>query len=215
MSAARHPLIRALGGVLGIVETLVPPLIFVVCLAITGEAAGLPWLAMITSSVAAVGFIAVRLIQRERVTQALAGLISVMASVLLAVFTHRAENNFVIGIWSNTAYGLAFLVSIAVRWPIVGIVVGFLSKRGHGWRSRPAEKRMFSWLTLMWAGMFALRVAIELPFYFAGNVAALAVTKLVLGIPFYAPLFLVSWLFVRGMFIEEDQEKAAESSKGA
>jgi hypothetical protein len=51
--------------------------------------------------------------------------------------------------------------------------------------------------------VFALRLVVEVPLYLASNVAALGIAKVVLGLPLYAPVVLMTWLFVRGMFIEE------------
>jgi hypothetical protein len=123
---------------------------------------------------------------------------------VLALVSGRAENNFVLGIVTNAVYGFAFLLSIVFRWPLVGIAVGLLAKRGHGWRSNRVERRVFTWLTAMWVGMFAIRVTVEIPLYLSSNVDGLALAKLVLGLPLYAPVVLLTWLFVRGIFSEED-----------
>ncbi len=216
-----HPLFVALGGVLGIVEALVPPLLFVVIFTVTTVGSPtpasptLPWAAMIISGLASVIFIVVRLIRREGVTQAVAGLISVVASIVLTAVTNRAENNFLIGIVTNGAYGAAFLLSVIIGWPLVGIAVGFLTKRGHGWRQQKHQKRILSWLTVMWVGMFAIRLLVEVPLYLASNVAGLSIAKLILGLPLYAPVVLITWLFVRGMFLEKaepDSDGDAETA---
>jgi hypothetical protein len=55
-------------------------------------------------------------------------------------------------------------------------------------------------LTLCWFALFAARLAVQVPLYFAGNVPALAITKLIMGVPLYAPLLLLSWLMVRASF---------------
>jgi hypothetical protein len=176
---------------------------------------------MIISGAASLVFIVVRIVRREGITQAVAGLISVVASILLSAFTNRAENNFLIGIVTNAAYGLAFLLSVLVRWPLVGVAVGFLTKRGHGWRSQKNQRRILSWLTVMWVGMFALRLAVEVPLYIASNVAGLSIAKLILGLPLYAPVVLVTWLVVRGMFREtvdpdvDGDDSQASASAGA
>ena len=38
------------------------------------------------------------------------------------------------GILQNLGYGLAFLISILVRWPLLGIVIGYLTGEGTTWR---------------------------------------------------------------------------------
>jgi hypothetical protein len=201
-SISKHPLLASLGGVLGIVEAVVPPAIFVVLFAVTGQGGGFPVVAVICSGLSAVFFIVVRILRREGATQAIAGLVTVGASVVLALISGRAENNFLPGIITNAAYGFAFLVSIFIGWPLVGVATGLLTKRGHGWRTVRREKKILSWLTVMWVAMFAVRLSVEVPLYLSQNVGGLAVAKLVLGLPLYAPVVMLTWLFVRGMFAE-------------
>jgi len=208
VASNQHPLLKALGGVLGIVEAIVPPFIFVVILTFTAKQPGLPWAAMIVSGLASIVFIVLRIVRREGPTQAIAGLLGVVGSVILAAMTNRAENNFVLGIWTNAAYAAAFLVSIFVRWPLVGIAIGVFTKRGHDWRTNPHQRKVLTRLTWLWVGMFVLRVAIEWPLYASANVDGLALAKLVLGLPLYAPVVIVTWLFVRGMFIEENEQES-------
>lgn len=206
-----HPLLRSLGGVLGILEAVVPPFIFVIVFAFSSKEPGLPWAAMIVSGAASIAFIVVRLVRRENLTQAIAGLLAVAASVILAATTNKAENNFVLGIWTNAFYAIAFTVSVFVRWPLVGIGVAFIAKRAHDWRSNPHQRKVMTWLTWMWVAMFVIRLAVEVPLYFAGNVEGLALAKLILGMPLYAPVVVVTWLFVRGMFIEEKEQESPAS----
>ena len=48
--------------------------------------------------------------------------------------------------------------------------------------------------------MFALRLGVEVPLYLANNAAGLAVAKLVLGIPLYAVVLIITWLLIRSVF---------------
>jgi hypothetical protein len=45
--------------------------------------------------------------------------------------------------------------------------------------------------------MFALRLAVELPLYFAQATQGLATMKLLLGVPLYAGVLWVTWLLMR------------------
>jgi hypothetical protein len=51
--------------------------------------------------------------------------------------------------------------------------------------------------------MFALRLIVEVPLFLAGEVAALAATKLALGLPLYVPVLAISWLVIRGLYREK------------
>lgn len=195
----RHPLWRAMGGVLGLIETIVPGLVFVVTFSLTLN----PWLAIGISVAVSVGFTGYRLIRRQAATQALVGLAGVVASALLAVISNRPEDNFVVGMLTNAGYGIVFLISILVGWPVIGVVVGLLRNEGTRWRQNRHHKRVYTGVTAIWLAMFVLRLAIEYPLYLSGNVAALGVAKLVLGLPLYVPVLALTWLIVRSLYREK------------
>jgi hypothetical protein len=189
-------LVGALGGIRGLAEAILPGLVFLVVFTFTRE---LGW-ALGASLGLALVFTAVRLFTRSQPTQAIAGLIGVAASAALALWTGRAEDNYVLGFYTNAAYAIAILVSLLVRWPLVGIIVGFLMGDGTEWRRERRKYRAMQFLTLVWLGMFVARLAVQVPFYFAGNVEALGATRLLMGVPLYALLLVFSWLVVRAVY---------------
>ena len=204
-SSSGHPLLTAMGGGLGIAETLIPGFIFLGVYAAGGFQPGMPWTAIIFSVIAAGGFTVWRLVRRQPVTQAIAGLLTVGISALLAMWSQRPEDNFVLGIYTNAAYGVVFIVSILAGWPIAGLVVGFARQEGTAWRKNRHQRRVFVGVTSLWVLMFAIRVGVELPLYLEQNVAALATTKLVLGLPLYVPVLAASWLIIRSLYREKPQ----------
>ena len=64
------------------------------------------------------------------------------------------------------------------------------------WPQRP-EVRRYSIATWFWVGMFALRLAVKTPLYFAGDVAWLGTFHLVLGVPLWALVLFLTWVVVR------------------
>jgi hypothetical protein len=204
-----HPLLKAMGGVLGIFETVVPGLVFLVVYTATGFPSGMPWLAIGLSVAVSVVFTAWRLYRRQPVTQAIAGLVTIGASALVAIWSNRPENNFVIGLWTNGAYGTVFLISVLVGWPVAGLLVGYARQEGTAWRKNRHHRRVFTGVTLLWVGMFALRLIVELPLFFSGNITALATTKLALGLPLYVPVLAVSWLIIRGLYREKSSTQVS------
>ncbi|MFE5671843.1 DUF3159 domain-containing protein [Agromyces sp. NPDC056523] len=189
-------LVGALGGIRGLAEAILPGLVFLVVYTFTRE---LVW-ALVASVGLAVVFTIVRLVTRSQPTQAIAGLIGVGASAALSLWTGRAEDNYVLGFYTNAAYAIALLVSLLVRWPLVGLIVGFLMGDGTEWRRRKRTYRAMQFLTLVWLGMFVARLLVQVPFYFAGNVEALGATRLLMGVPLYALLLVFSWLVVRAVY---------------
>lgn len=192
-------LLGALGGVRGLLETIVPGLVFLVIFTFTKDVP----LAIGLSAAVAVIFTLVRIAGKTPVTQAVAGLIGVGVSAILALVTGRGEDNFVLGLWTNAAYAAALLVSILARWPLIGLAAGYLMGVGLNWRKAKTTFRVMQALTLLWFLLFAARLAVQAPLYFAHTpeaTSALALAKLLMGVPLYAPLLLVTWFVVKGQF---------------
>lgn len=201
-------LVGAIGGVRGILEALLPGLVFLVTYSSLTSFAHLDTqAALVPALVASVGlamvFTVLRLVTKGQPTQAIAGLVGVLASAGLSLWTGRAEDNYVIGFWTNAAYALGLTISLLVRWPLLGLIVGFLMNDGLAWRSDRRKYRAAQFLTLVWIGMFVARLAVQLPFYFAANVEALGATRLLMGVPLYALLLVFTWLVVRAVYPSE------------
>lgn len=193
-------LLATMGGIRGIVEAVLPGLLFVIAFTL---GLGLPISLGVSVGVAVV-FTIVRLLSRTPVSQALGGLIGVVASAALSLWTGRGQDNYLLGLWLNLGYGTAFIVSVLVRWPLIGVAVGFLLGDGTAWRGDRRKFRVLTVLSLCWAALFVLRLVIEYPLYLAGDVALLGTFKLVLGIPLYAPLLVLTILTVRSLYARAD-----------
>lgn len=202
-SGGKHPLWQAMGGALGVIETIFPGLLFVFVVTLSRD----PWLAIGVSVFASVCFTSYRLLRRQSPLQALVGLAGVVVSALLALLTNKPEDNFVLGLLTNAGYGAVFLISVVSTWPLIGVVVGYLRGEGTAWRNNVHQRRIFSGLSLLWCGMFALRLAVEYPLYLSGNIEGLAAAKLILGLPLYVPVLALTWLVIRSMFRETQSER--------
>lgn len=185
-------LLAAIGGVRGLVESILPGLGFLVTYTVTKEL--LP--SVLAPLAVAVVFIVVRVVTRQPVTTAVAGALGIGISAALALFTGNANDNFVPGFVINGTVLLVMLLSLALRRPFVGVVVALLLG-DDDWRKDPAKLRVAAIATILWATLSALRLAVQLPLYFAATADALAATKLIMGVPLYAGLLWVTWLLVR------------------
>lgn len=195
-------LLAAMGGIRGLIESIVPGLAFLVVYTITGQL--LPSV-LIPFGIAVI-FVVARVITKSPSTSALAGVLGIAISAGLSLLTGRAEDNFVLGFFINGAFLLALLISIVVRWPLIGVIASLITSEGSGWRKDKARFRVALVATILWAGLFALRLGVELPLYFSGNTQALAALKLVLGVPLYAALLWVTWLLVRTVYARPQPE---------
>lgn len=191
-------LLAAIGGVRGIFEAVVPGLLFVIVYSATRD---LPLAAGIAVGIAVIATIA-RLLGKATLTAALSGLAGVVLSAGLALVTGKAENNFLIGLFTNAGYGAALIISIFVGWPLIGLIAGYLMGDGTAWRANRSRRRVLTWLTWMWVGMFAARIIVQLPLYLRGEdgVTALGFARVGMGLPLYVPLLVVTVLVARSLW---------------
>lgn len=185
-------LLGAMGGVRGLLESILPGLGFLVVYTITKQV--LP--SVLAPIVLAVVFIIVRLATRTPVTTAIAGLIGIALSAGLALFTGNAGDNFVFGFVLNGVIFTAAAISLVARRPLIGALVGLLTGDPE-WRHDKAKFRVALIATILWCIVFGGRLAVELPLYFTGAIDVLAGAKLIMGVPLYAVLLWVTWLLVR------------------
>ncbi|MBX3099901.1 MAG: DUF3159 domain-containing protein [Salinibacterium sp.] len=189
-------LLAAMGGARGLVESILPGLAFLIIFTVTQDL----FLSVSIPVALAVIFVVVRAITRTPWSSALVGVLGVALSAGFALITGRAEDNFVLGFFINGAFLLALILSVAVRWPLIGVIVSLIRSEGSAWRGDKAKFRVALIATLLWCGLFAVRLGVELPLYFAENTGALAALKLLLGVPLYAAMLWVTWLLVRTVY---------------
>lgn len=207
-----HVVWHAMGGWRGVVESVLPSLLFVIVYTATTNLV----LSLATSVGIAVVFTVVRLLQKSPASAALGGLVAAGVAAVLALITGNPSDNFVPGLLTNAGYGLAMLVSALVGWPIIGLAAGYLLGEGTSWRQLKAKRRAYFWLTIAWAALFFVRLAVQLPIYFSSldpanresAVALLGTLKIAMGLPLFAPLVAVTWLTVRAVHARASQGDA-------
>lgn len=198
--------LAAIGGWRGVVESLLPALVFLIVFVVTRDAR----ISAIAPLVLAVVAAGVRLIRREPLTAALSGFIGVLVCVAAVLFTGEGRNYFVPGFWINGAWIAAHGISLAVGWPLLGLLMGFLRGSLTEWRSVPLLRRAAALCTVVWILVFVARLAVQLPLYFAagapglgspdssaataGALEALGIARLVMGVPLFALAIIFTWL---------------------
>lgn len=199
VSFSRDALLASMGGWLGIVESVLPGIVFMLLFTITKAAV----LSIAIASMLSVGFILYRLSKKGKASQALVGALFIALSAFLVLRDGgAAKDYFIPGILINVSYGAVMLLSVLVRWPVIGVMVGLLTSSGTAWRRDKAKMKIYGWASIVWVILFSVRLIIELPLYFTGQLEALATAKLVLGYPAYALTAWVTWLMVRRTFVK-------------
>ncbi|MEN3121626.1 MULTISPECIES: DUF3159 domain-containing protein [Janibacter] len=184
----RHRLGEALGGLRGSIETALPMLVFVIAWAATTDRAISLGSAGAVTAVLAIA----RLVQRQTLQFVLGSLVATGLAAFFALRSGQAEDAFLPGILTSCAYLVGSLLSVVVRWPVVGIMVGVADQAAVAagdpfrWRRSDAAVRVCTRLTLVLVAVYVIRVGIMGPLYLADNLAGLTVAKVLLGWPLWA-----------------------------
>lgn len=133
----------------------------------------------------------------ERPGAAAVGLLFAVVATLVALYTGRAEDFFLPRIVANAGSLAAWLVSIAIRWPLLGLVVSAALGRPRAWRDDPDLVRGYSRASWLWAAQYLVRIVVLLPLWFADRLVALGIAQLVLTWPLVIVCALGSWPLVR------------------
>ena len=191
--SSAHGLLDLLGGGRGMLDSAVPGAIFVAVYIVARNLSTPLWIA---GGTAAAIFV-FRVARREPLRYAASGLAGVAVAAVLAVVTGKPENYFLPALVLNAAYAAGSALSLAVRWPVLGLIIGPLLGEGTSWRADPARRRTYTTATALWMGMFLLRVAALLPLWLAGLLVPLGIARIVLGYPLYALVVWVTWVMLR------------------
>lgn len=212
----RQRISDALGGWYGSLETALPTVAFVITwllvedvrTALLGAAAVLVLLAIIRGAVGG----SWRFLGS-----------AVFATALAAFFALRsgqAEDAFLPGIITSAVYGVGALVSILVRWPLLGFVVAIgdpkFAEEPTAWRRDAGLVRVCSRLTWVLVALFVVRLAVMLPLYLASEVGWLGVGRVVMGWPAYLlAIVLMGWLLAVGRTPQTADDEVTERMERA
>jgi hypothetical protein len=193
--AVRAQLAKALGGARGVMEAAVPTIGFTVSWIVTKELK----LSLGIGAGLAIVLLAVRLVQRSTVQFVLNSIFGIAIAAFFALRSGKAADAFLPGILYNAGYAAAMLLSIVVRWPLVGFIIGSVTGDPTAWRRDRDIVRLCSKLTWLLLIPCLVRVAVQYPLYLAGHVGWLGAAKVVLGWPLQvAALAAMLWLLARG-----------------
>ena len=203
---------RAIGGWRGVIDSGVPTAVFVVAYVVTSSNLRTSLIAAIVAG----GLIAVwRLIRREPLTQIGAGFVGLLFSAWFASRTQNASDVYLPGMLTNLGYGTAFLVSILVRWPLIGVAMGFLTGDGTSWRQDPDLRRVYAAASWIWVGLFYSRLIVQTPMYLAGWVEVQGIVKIIMGYPLFLAAAYFTYRVLQPVFRRKREEKAAEKERDA
>jgi hypothetical protein len=219
-----------LGGLRGLIESSIPVVVFIVTNVLLGQvpgtdAANWPMRGVITDvlgpdagkwplkfAIGAAVLVAVviavlRYAQGRPIRFAINGLFGIALGAWLAWDSGEARAFYLPGIITNVLYAAGLVVSIFVRQPAVGWFWTVVANGGRNdWRDNARLVRTFSWLTALWAAVFAGKAIVQSALYAADLEIALGVARIAMGTPIFALLLAVSFWTIRK--VRKEQELA-------
>lgn len=163
---------------------------------------------------AAVLALLVRVVRRESMRHAFSGIFGVLFAAGIAKLTGDADNFFLPGIITNALYGIGFLLSVAFRKPIVGVILKVFSEKPNEWHEHPMVRRAYTEVTLAWAAMFLLRFTVQEVLRRESLTGLLAIAKIA-GMPLYFGVLALTFPYVkwrtRDVPVPESAEAGAEA----
>ena len=185
-------LLEQMGGVQGIVASTIPVGVFVVVNVLFALQA-----ALIAALASGVAIAAWRIARKQALQPAVSGLFAVGVAAFLAYRTGEARAFYLPGLLFSAALGLAFLVSVLVRWPLAGVVWHGINGDGQGWRQDPRMLRAYTLASLLWTLVFAARVVVQGRLYNADEETWLGIARLAMGYPLVGVALLGTFWAVR------------------
>ena len=185
-------ILEQLGGISGLVYSTLPIVVFVPVNGLFGLTAAI-WAAL---GVAA-AILVWRLVVRGTVQPAISGFVGVGICAFIAHRTGDAKGYFLFGIYTSLLYAAVFVVSILARWPLVGVLWGFLNGHGNAWRRSRTAVRAYDVATFAWAVVFGARYLVQSQLYDTDHTGWLAVARIGMGWPLTALVLVATVWAVR------------------
>lgn len=189
----RAKVMSAFGGTRGLLDSGLPALVFLVAFNISHELRR----AIIASLVIAAILAITRLIRKDTLQHVLSGFVGVAFCAFLANRTGQAQDFYLPKLFTNLAYGSAYLIANLVGWPIMGLLLGPILGENFLWRKNPARKRVYVRAGWLWVALFFGRIVVQYPIYRAGNVNLLGTVNLAMGYPLFILTAWGTWMIIK------------------
>ncbi|MFT4199398.1 DUF3159 domain-containing protein [Gordonia sp. (in: high G+C Gram-positive bacteria)] len=202
-------LLEQMGGVSGLIYSTLPILVFVPANTWFGLRG-----AIIAALATATAILLYRLARREDLTPALSGFLGVAICAYIAHRTGSAKGYFLFGIWTMLVYSAALVLSIIVRWPLIGVAWNLVNGSGTAWRKHRPTLIAYDLATAVWAAVFIARYLVQSNLYDTGHTGLLATTRIAMGWPLTVLAVLATVYLVRRADRSEETVAALDDVDG-
>ncbi|MFB7991293.1 DUF3159 domain-containing protein [Streptomyces sp. NPDC056002] len=212
-------LFEAFGGVRGLVETVVPGLLFVTIFTINKDL----HMSAIAALAVSLVLVVVRLVMKGTVKHAFSGVFGVAFGVVFAMMTGNAKDFYLPGMLYTLGLAVAYIVTTLCGVPLIGLILGPVFKENLSWRTRnPGRKKAYAKASWAWGLILLAKCAILFPMYWWADTTKFGWVLIALKIPPFLLAVWLTWVFLAkapapiDVFAEmEAQEKAEEEAKAA
>ncbi|MEV6020229.1 DUF3159 domain-containing protein [Streptomyces sp. NPDC051997] len=211
-------LFEAFGGVRGMVETVVPGLLFVTIFTINKD---LHWSAIAALAVSLL-LVVVRLVRRDTVKHAFSGVFGVAFGVVFAMMTGNAKDFYLPGMLYTLGLAVAYIVTTLAGVPLIGLILGPVFKENLSWRTRnPGRKKAYAKASWAWGLILLAKCAVLFPLYWWGDTTQFGWVLIALKIPPFLLAVWLTWVFLAkapppiDVFAEMEAEEQAEKERKA
>lgn len=199
---AEPTLLEQMGGLSGLVSSTLPILVLI---PVNNRLGLLPALAAALGVALVIAI--VRMVRKENMQPAVSGVIGVAIGAGIAWYTGDAKGYFLYGIWVSLLFGIVFLLSIAARWPAVGVIWRGINGEDMSWRKNKIALRMYDLATGAWAVVFFSRFFVQNNLYNQDATNTLAAVKLIMGWPLTGLVTLLTvWAVRRANAAQEEAQ---------
>lgn len=185
--------VNALGGKSGIFDSTVPSIFFLLAYNISKDLE----LCLYLSIGLATLLMVIRLVRRTTLVHAVGGFIAAVFCAYFAWRTGSAKSYYAPSLWKNSAFLAIYGLSIAARFPLIGLILGPILGENLEWRNSKSRYRAYRNATWVWFGLFAIRLIIQYPLYKANAINALGVANVFLGVPLYLLVLWATWAIIK------------------
>jgi hypothetical protein len=201
---------EALGGWRTVAEAVASKTVFLVGYLLTDQ--------VVPSALIAVGAVAVFAVVRvctdRKYWSALIGLVIVGLSTLWAGNTGYAVDFYFVDVVTAVGLSAVSLVSMLVRWPMVGLVVGAARDERLSWRRDRDRRRRYQMCTAVFLLKGIIETAVLLPLYLAEQVIALSIASTLMGAPAAGVCIYLCWRILRTEADPVDPDPALAAPSG-
>ena len=211
-------LFEAFGGVRGMVETVLPGLLFVSIYTVNKDL----HMSAIAALAVALVMVVVRLARKDTVKHAFSGVFGVAFGVVFAMMTGNAKDFYLPGMLYTLGLAVAYIVTAMAGVPLIGLMLGPVFKENLSWRTRnPGRKKAYTKASWAWGLILLGKSAILFPLYWWADTTQLGWVLIALKIPPFLLAVYLTWVFLAkapppiDVFAEMEAEERAEEERKA